>query len=125
MSTNENQPVIPGAISAPVDMARLLDLTDGETEPLRELVEMYFLQTGQQLDVIAAAISAGQTESVRREAHSSGGASATMGITRLARLLLELENQGKSGCLTTAAAVCAEARVELLRARDFLARELR
>jgi HPt (histidine-containing phosphotransfer) domain-containing protein len=86
---------------------------------------MYLVQTGRQLEQIADAIRANQADHVRREAHSAGGASATMGINRVARLLLELETQGKAGTLTTAATVCAEAQAELLRVRDFLAIELR
>jgi len=125
MSNNENRPAAPGNPELPVDMERLLDLTGGEKDLLPELVEMYLGQTGQQLETIAEAIRANQPDIVRREAHSAGGASGTMGINRMARLLLELETQGKAGTLTTAATVCAEAQAELLRARDFLASELR
>jgi len=125
MSNHETQPATPGHPELPVDMERLLDLTGGEKEMLPELVEMYLVQTGQQLEKIADAIRTNQPDIVRREAHSAGGASGTMGINRMARLLLELETQGKAGTLTTAASVCAEAQAELLRARDFLASELR
>jgi HPt (histidine-containing phosphotransfer) domain-containing protein len=125
MPMNDNQPATPGFDEKPVDMVRMLDLTGGETSLLRELVDLYLVQTGQQLDQIAAAIHAHQPEVVRREAHSSGGASATMGINRLARLLVALEAQGKSGTLTNALALCTEARTELDRVRDFLAVELR
>ena len=125
MSNHETQPATPGHPELPVDMERLLDLTGGEKEMLPELVEMYLVQTGLQMEKIADAIRANQPDIVRREAHSAGGASGTMGINRMARLLLELETQGKAGTLTTAASVCAEAQAELLRARDFLASELR
>ena len=124
MSNHETQPATPGHPELPVDMERLLDLTGGEKEMLPELVEMYLVQTGQQLEKIADAIRANQPDIVRREAHSAGGASGTMGINRMARLLLDLETQGKGGTLTTAATVCAEAQAELLRVRDFLALEL-
>jgi len=125
MSNNENKPATPGNPELPVDMERMLDLTGGEKEMLPELVEMYLVQTGQQLEKIAGAIRANQPDVVRREAHSAGGASGTMGINRMARLFLDLEIQGKAGTLTTAATICAEAQVELLRVRDFLAIELR
>jgi HPt (histidine-containing phosphotransfer) domain-containing protein len=125
MPTNKKQPAGPGDQPPPVDMERMLDLTGGEKDLLHELVDMYLLQTGQQLEKIAGAIRANLPDIVRQEAHSSGGASGTMGINRLARLLLDLENQGKSGTLTTAATLCTEAQAELLRVRDFLASALR
>ena len=125
MSNNENKPATPGNPELPVDMERLLDLTGGEKDLLPELVEMYLVQTGQQLEKIADAIRANQPDIVRREAHSAGGASATMGVIRVARLLLDLETQGKAGALATAAIVCTDAQAELLRVRDFLALELR
>ena len=125
MSNHENQPATPGKPELPVDMERLLDLTGGEKEMLPELVEMYLVQTGQQLEKIADAIRTNQPDIVRREAHSAGGASGTMGINRMARLLLDLETQGKAGALATAAIVCTDAQAELLRVRDFLALELR
>ena len=125
MPMNDNQPATPGFDEKPVDMVRMLDLTGGETSLLRELVDLYLVQTGQQLEKIAGAIRANLPDIVRQEAHSSGGASGTMGINRLARLLLDLENQGKSGTLTTVATLCTEAQAELLRVRDFLASALR
>ncbi len=54
-------------------------------------------------------------------AHSCKGASATLGMTRFAAVLLKLEKLGKSGVLTGAEEFCAEARREYKEIRIFLA----
>ena len=120
MSLNENTTGNPGRNEPPVDLERMMDLTGGETEGLRELVDMYLDQTAEQINVIEAAIRDNKPEDVRREAHSCGGASATLGMTHLGKLLKELENQGKANALTNAADLCREAREELYRVREFL-----
>ena len=86
---------------APVDMARLLDFTDGDPDNLRELVTLYLDQTREQMGQIEAAIQAGAAQEVRRLAHSCAGASATCGMRRLVPLLRELERQGFEEQLTT------------------------
>jgi HPt (histidine-containing phosphotransfer) domain-containing protein len=120
MSPNENKIGSSGENEPPVDLARMTDLTGGETEGLRELVDLYLEQTADQLRQIEAAIRDNKPDDVRREAHSCGGASATLGMMRLGRILKELESQGKAKSLTTATALCAEAHEELSRVREFL-----
>ena len=80
-------------------MDRMLDLTDGNGDSLRELVEMYLKQTHKQFDQMRAAIRDGNADSLRRVAHSGAGASATLGMTQLVPKLRELENSGASGNL--------------------------
>ena len=87
---------------APVDMARLLDFTDGDPDNLRELVTLYLDQTSEQVEQLEAAVRAGAAQEVRRLAHSCAGASATCGMRRLVPLLRELERQGFEGKLTNA-----------------------
>jgi len=71
----------------PVEMDRLNDLTDGNADSLRELVDLFFKQTTQQLAQLEAAVRANKAEEVRRVAHSCVGASATLGMTRFVPLL--------------------------------------
>jgi len=125
MSLNESKIESSGENEPPVDMARMTDLTGGETEGLRELVDLYLDQTAGQLVQIEAAIRENKPDDVRREAHSCGGASATLGMMRLGRILKELESQGKAKSLTTAAELCAAAREELGRVREFLAKNFK
>ncbi len=114
-------PDAPAAQAPPVDMARLMDFTEGNQENLRELIELYLRQTSEQLEQLLAAIRASNAPEVRRLAHSCAGASATCGMARLVPLLRELERQGHEGQLTGAQRVCAEASQEFERIRLFLA----
>ena len=86
----------------PIEMDRLNDLTDGNADSLRELVELYLRQTTQQFSQIEAAIAANKPEDVRRLAHSCAGASATLGMVRIVPLLRDLEKRGHSGTLAGA-----------------------
>jgi CheY-like chemotaxis protein len=118
-------PVLAPAVEVlPVEMDRLNDLTDGNADSLRELVDLFFKQTTQQLAQLEAAVRANKAEEVRRVAHSCVGASATLGMTRFVPLLRELEKQGASGTLTTAAQVYEEAAREFKLIQNFLAAQL-
>ena len=105
---------------APVDLVRMNDLTDGNLDNLRELVEMYFTQTQKQFVQMREAIREGKADAVRRVAHSCAGASATMGMTHLVPRLRELEKLGASGTLTGAEPICETAATEFERIREFL-----
>ncbi len=112
-------PVNPGD-EPPVDLERMRDLTDGNNDNLRELVEMYLKQTHKQFGQIAAAIRDGKADDVRRVAHSGAGASATLGMTRLVPMLRALEKLGAAGSLTGAGRICEDAVNEFGRIREFL-----
>ena len=114
-------PKIETAAESPIEMDRLNDLTDGNADSLRELVEMYFKQTTQQFDQIKAAIAANNADEVRRVAHSCAGASATLGMMRLGQLMRDLEKEGLAGTLTNASQICEDAVREYLAVKKFLA----
>jgi CheY-like chemotaxis protein/HPt (histidine-containing phosphotransfer) domain-containing protein len=116
----KNEPSAP-AETPPVDMDRLNDMTDGNADNFRELVELYFKQTTQQLDQIEAAVSANDADKVRHVAHSCAGASATLGMVRIVPMLRELERQGTEGRLTNAAEIYENARREFKLIQNFLA----
>ena len=104
----------------PVNMARLLDFTDGDPESLRELALLYLSQTEEQLGQIEAAVQAGAAQEVRRLAHSCAGSSATCGMRRLVPLLRELELQTSEGQLASATQLSRQAGEEFKRIRSFL-----
>jgi HPt (histidine-containing phosphotransfer) domain-containing protein len=114
----------PAAEELPVEMDRLNELTDGNADSVRELVDLFLKQTVQQLAQLEAAVRANKADDVRRVAHSCAGASATLGMTRFVPLLRELEKQGASGTLTTAAQVYEAAAREFKLIQDFLAAQL-
>ena len=97
------KPAVEESAPSPVDMERLLDLTDGSNDNLRELTEMYLKQTTQQMEQMHQAVMAGEHDKLRRVAHSCAGSSATLGMTRLVPLLRDLEKMGLEGNLTRAA----------------------
>jgi signal transduction histidine kinase/HPt (histidine-containing phosphotransfer) domain-containing protein len=109
------------AAEPPVEMDRLNDLTDGNADSLRELVEMYFKQTNGQFEQIKAALRAGNADEVRRVAHSCAGASATLGMMRLGQLMRALEKEGAAGALTNATKICEDAAREYSAVKKFLA----
>jgi signal transduction histidine kinase/two-component SAPR family response regulator/HPt (histidine-containing phosphotransfer) domain-containing protein len=105
----------------PVETSRIMDLTGGDEESTRELVELFIKQTTDQLAQIEAAIHEKNTEQLRHVAHSCKGASATLGMAPFAKLLLELEQQGKAGDLTRSRPGYENAVKEFKRIKDFLA----
>jgi CheY-like chemotaxis protein len=114
----------PAVEEPPVEMDILNDLTDGDADSLRELVDLFFKQTTQQLEQLEAAVRANKAEDVRRVAHSCAGASATLGMTRFVPLLRKLERQGASGMLTTATQVYEDTEREFKLIQNFLAAQL-
>ena len=104
----------------PVDMDRMTDLTDGNNDSLRELVDMFFKQTNQQMVQMQAAIRDSKAEDVRRVAHSCAGASATLGMTQIVPSLRELEKLGATGALPGAAEILKKIEAEYLRIQEFL-----
>jgi HPt (histidine-containing phosphotransfer) domain-containing protein len=108
------------AIEPPVDMDRMLDLTDGNDDSLRELVEMYFNQTSKQIMQMQEAVRDSNAEALRRVAHSCAGASATLGMTYLVPKLRELEKLGAAGSLTGASEICDGCGQEYQRIAEFL-----
>ena len=114
----------PAVEELPVEMDRLNELTEGNADSIRELVDLFLKQTTQQLAQLEAAVRANKADDVRRVAHSCAGASATLGMTRFVPMLRELEKQGASGALTTAAQVYEDAAREYKLIQNFLAAQL-
>ena len=122
---SEAQPSAPASGASqgtepPVDLDRMRDLTDGNADGLRELVEMFLNQTHKQFHQIEAAIRDGKADDVRRVAHSCAGASATLGMTHLVPRLRALEKLGASGALPDADQLCQAALQEYERVQEFL-----
>jgi signal transduction histidine kinase/HPt (histidine-containing phosphotransfer) domain-containing protein len=113
-------PIDGAGTEPPVDMDRMRDLTDGNVDGLRELVEMFLKQTHKQFDQIQAAIRDNKADDVRRVAHSCAGASATLGMTHLVPRLRDLEKLGATGALPEADKMCQAALHEYARVQEFL-----
>jgi CheY-like chemotaxis protein/HPt (histidine-containing phosphotransfer) domain-containing protein len=92
----------------PVDMERLLDFANGDTDNLRELVELYLQQTAKQVSQLTAAVNARNAEDVKHIAHSCAGASSTCGMIQISPILRELERQGYDGLKPNAPQLVAD-----------------
>ncbi|MDB6027515.1 MAG: Signal transduction histidine-protein kinase BarA [Verrucomicrobiales bacterium] len=103
----------------PVDTIRLLDLTDGDREEMREFVELYLQQTSEQLAGLKAAIEERAAEKIRLLAHTGAGASATCGITSMETLLREMEMCARNKTLNDTPALLERAEIALRRVREF------
>jgi len=105
---------------APVDMERLIEVSDGP-ERLRELIELYLRQSHQLIKELGAAIRSGAAKEVEHLAHKCVGSSANCGMTAILPPLRELERMGRSGRLTGADEACANASRQLGRIDEYLA----
>lgn len=104
-----------------MDWDRFSEVTDGNEETMRELIELFYRQTTQQLCQIEAALKIGKADEVRRVAHSCAGASATLGMVRLAPVLRTLEKQAAEGNLGEAPQLFQNAGAEFKQIQLFLA----
>ncbi|HEX3625705.1 MAG TPA: response regulator [Verrucomicrobiae bacterium] len=111
----------PVAEAPPIEMDRLSELADGDSNTLRELIELFTKQTARQLSQLDAAVRANKAEEVRHLAHSCKGASATMGMGPLAAIFYELEKMGRAGVVDGALPLVASANAEFTRVQNFLA----
>jgi two-component system sensor histidine kinase/response regulator len=114
-----------GAASAPpsempFDHAGLLDRVEGDTELLREIVELFLADCPRMLAEVQAAIGAGDPVALKRSAHTLKGAAANFGATAAVALSLELETIGKSGEVSGAGAVGERLEVALTMLRTAL-----
>ncbi|HEY1662466.1 MAG TPA: response regulator [Verrucomicrobiae bacterium] len=103
-----------------VDLDRFNDMSGGDPTMARELIDMFDKQTTQQLKQIQDAIGAKDASTVGHVAHSCKGASATLGMKRLAAVMLKLEKLGKSGALDGAEQFHLESQKEFKDIQNFL-----
>ena len=78
----------------------------------------------QQFKQIEDAVRANKSDDVGHVAHSCKGASATLGMTRLAAVLLKLEKAGQVGRVDRGRKICAEARARIQGHPDIFSRSM-
>ena len=84
---------------APMEYERALEEFEGDEEFLMEVLEGFIGNVTSQIKLIRQAISDGDAEAVRREAHSIKGGAANLTANDLSGIAFEIENIGKSGML--------------------------
>jgi CheY-like chemotaxis protein len=108
-----------------VDMERLLDFANGDSNNLRELMELYLQQTSKQVAQLSAAIEARSADAVKHLAHSCAGASSTCGMSGMIAPLRELERQGRDGLESNASQLALTVTHEFERIQNFLTEQLK
>jgi two-component system sensor histidine kinase/response regulator len=84
---------------APMNFEVAIQEFEGDKEFLMEVMDGFMEKVRTQIPTIHQAISDGDTETVRREAHSIKGGAANLSAKKLSGIALELENIGRSGIL--------------------------
>lgn len=91
-------------MTSPIDLERIEDATGGDKEFLQELVEIYLDDTDLRVKELTEELSKPDAEAFGRTAHKVKGSSANMGAIGLMDLAHKLEQMGKGGELSEAAA---------------------
>jgi signal transduction histidine kinase/ligand-binding sensor domain-containing protein/CheY-like chemotaxis protein len=103
---------------------RALPQRAGETM-LNRVAESYRSDSGRLLEALERAHAAGSAPDVARAAHAWRSCNGHVGAQGLMRLCRELENQARSGDLTRASELIAQARLIYLQAQEQLECEIR
>jgi HPt (histidine-containing phosphotransfer) domain-containing protein len=101
-------------------MDRLAGFCDGTAQGLRTIVEIFLSDVAETIDGLAAAVAARHGGKIELLAHRAGGASAACGAARLAMLLLDIEEDARSGATARADALMREVTDELGQVTGFL-----
>ena len=106
--------------NAPVDLGRLKEISQEDSEANRRLINLYLNQTMDQIQKLTEAISLSDAPETERLAHSCAGASATCGMQKITGHFTRLELLARTGLLGGAAEILASIQAELLRIDEFL-----
>ena len=96
---NNQSSIVNRQSKAPMDFEKVVEEFEGDREFLMEVLNGFLENVRAQIETIRQAISDGDADAVRREAHSIKGSAANLTADELSRIAFELENIGKSGAL--------------------------
>jgi CheY-like chemotaxis protein/HPt (histidine-containing phosphotransfer) domain-containing protein len=92
----DSPPVIALDPGKPIDLERAIDEFEGDKDLLSEVIAGFTEKVIEQIGSIRAALSCGDAETVRREAHSIKGGAAGLTAGNLSKVAFDLESKGKS-----------------------------
>ena len=97
-SVETSQDIIPIAVHAdnPIDIEKAIKEFEGDKQFLFEVIEGFTMEVSEQIGTIRKALSCGDAETVRKEAHSIKGGAANITARAASRVAFELEIKGKS-----------------------------
>lgn len=96
----------------------------GKPDILEKVIDLYFSETPKLLQVMREAVAKGDTEGLRKSAHTLKSSSANIGAQALAALCKELEEMGRINSIENAATVFSEVESEYKKVCAALTREL-
>lgn len=102
MTSEESVPDPSRAIAACLDEAtlkQLIDLDDGRTELLAELVGLFKEDSPERLRALQKSMAEGDATAASELAHALKGASGTIGAKRMREIAHSIEKAGKAGRL--------------------------
>ncbi|MBN2297254.1 MAG: PAS domain S-box protein [Deltaproteobacteria bacterium] len=115
--TDKDVETMPG--DPPIDYKRAMDEFECDDEFLRELLEEFIRNVKGQIQTIQKAITDGNAEKVRTEAHSIKGGAANLTADDLAKAAYDLEMLGKSGDVADGAELLERLETELVRVESY------
>ncbi|AFZ19244.1 response regulator [Allocoleopsis franciscana] len=96
------------AKKVPVDLERLSELSRGDTEFLKELLQVFLEDALVYLEELKNALAAGDCTTVARRAHQLKGSSATVAIYQMPEIAAQLERQAEENQLLGASELLTE-----------------
>jgi CheY-like chemotaxis protein len=119
----ESHPLLPTSIHPPsedvlVDVDQLRDVTDGEPDRMRRLINLYLTQAVPMLESLNEAIQTNSSGEVARIAHKLAGSGVSCGVQAFTQPLHELEQLGRAGDLCGADALFEDVRQKFPLVRD-------
>ena len=90
-----------------VDISRIRETSDGDTEFELELIEMYLDDAQSHVDRLEAAVDAGDIAAIKQGSHTLKGSSANIGAIRMQEASFELEKCGRDGDAAAAVGLVA------------------
>jgi HPt (histidine-containing phosphotransfer) domain-containing protein len=107
-------------VIAPSALDALMAATGDDPDFLAEMIGVFLADARELLASMDEALASGDTESLRRAAHSLKSNAATFGATRLTALARQIEEHGKTPELAGSPLVLAAARAEFVSVEDAL-----
>ena len=102
------------------DRDHALEITDGDVEFLKELIEIFNSEYPQRLAKISQATENKDFKAINETAHSLKGSSANLGLTRVYELSFEIEKMGKEEKIEGIEEVYNKLEEELERFKEFV-----
>ena len=105
------------------DFIAALDSIDGDKGLFEELMGLFLEDYPQRLEEIEAALEKGDSDATERAAHTLKGAAGSLGLSRIQKRALQLEEQGRASDLVQAGKTLESLRAELEKLNLFCSRE--